>query len=143
MVSLNILKQFDLFKRPVKIYFTKTLNEKGKKQYEVEMGSYLGTFLSAFVATSVLAFMFFTVQSVLDGEHDQYEWDLINHGEGTNLEKNFTNNLENFKNNTGRYDLFLPMLSFKLYDSFDNESELENDPQFEDVFNVFSFSKEK
>ena len=44
------------------------------------MGSYIGSILSIFMTVFILMYMFIFIKQILQGYHDEYEYDMINHG---------------------------------------------------------------
>ena len=66
----------------------------------------------------------------MEGYYDQYATNIIQNGGENPIRLNFTNS-------TDRNNIFLPMLSFRLYDSFSTYSE---DSSNKDIFSIFDMS---
>ena len=72
MGYINFLKHFDLFKRPVKIYFTKSAKKEARKKYQVSMGSYIGTLLTFCVVSITVTFFVYEYVKLINGKFDDY-----------------------------------------------------------------------
>ena len=130
MVSLSFLKQLDIFPRPIKIYYTKTLKKNEKKRYHEYLGSYVGFLFSAIIATIVTTYIFFRIKAINDGYFDRFETDVIKTSDKPTI----------VFNNSDPFHEFAPMISFSLYPNINNRdlSDLKEVFQIEDELDDYS-----
>ena len=116
MVSFNFLKQFDIFKVPVKIYYTRT-NKNKKNRHEDKLGSKLGFICSLVLVLFVAGNAVDVGYQIQTGEFDYLQSDQIHHEFKDDIY--FDNDNENSE--------FHPIIQFEGYNHNNDLAELKDD----------------